>query len=187
MNNLLNDLELPDGAAEVTASVTDDSQKAGDTGTPVIADNEAEPAPASSDSPSDVDERIEEAFRKTEILGRIEPLLNGLYNRLNNIINVGNNIKQIVGSTVARYLVTEQQVKRFEVDFVSHFDKELQEKMKAELCKFSFDLEHICKEELNKFNHELKNGWWFSNKVGWFLYMSNLITLLGAILYCSYK
>ena len=46
MANLLNDLELPEGVVEATASVVDDSQKAGATGTPVSVDNEAEPAPA---------------------------------------------------------------------------------------------------------------------------------------------
>ena len=68
MSNRLDDLELPDGAVEVTASVADDSQKAGVTGTPVSVDNEAEPAPASSDSPIEEDARVNEAFRKVEIL-----------------------------------------------------------------------------------------------------------------------
>ena len=49
--NALDTLELPEGAAEATASVADDSQKAGATGAPVSVDNEAEPAPASSNSP----------------------------------------------------------------------------------------------------------------------------------------
>ena len=181
------DLELPEGAVEATASVADGSQKAGATGAPVSVDNEAEPAPASSDSPIEEDARVDEAFRKVEILAKIEPALNDFYVRLGSMVEVTEDIKQIVGSTVARYLVTDQQVKDFENDFIEHFDKALLAKAKTELQSFAFDLEHTRKEEVLKFNQELKNGWWFSNKVGWFLYMSNLITLLGAILYCSYK
>ena len=187
MSNLLDDLELPVGAVEATASVADDSQKAGATGTPVSVDNEAEPAPASSDSTLEEDARVDEAYRKLEILAKIEPLLNGLYNRLKTIVEIGNSIKQIAGSTVARYLVTDQQVLRFKAAFIQHFDDDLQKQAQKQLQKYLFDLENARKEEVRKFNQELKNGWWFSNKVGWFLYMSNLITLLGAILYCSYK
>lgn len=181
------DLELPEGVAEATASVADDSQKAEATGTPVSVDNEAEPAPASSDSPLEEDARVNEAFRKVEVLAKIEPLVNGLYNRLKTIIEIGNSIKQIAGSTVARYLVTDQQVLRFKADFIKHFDDDLQKKAQKEFQQFVFDLENARNEELRKFNQELKNGWWFSNKVGWFLYMSNIITLLGAFLYCHYK
>ena len=181
------DLELPEGAVEATASVADDSQKAGVTGTPVSVDNEAEPAPASSDSPIEEDARVNEAFRKVEILAKIEPLLNGLYNRLKTIVEIGNSIKLIAGSTVARYLVTDQQVLRFKAGFIQHFDEDLQKKAQKEFRQFVFDLENARNEELHKFNQEIKNGWWFSNKVGWFLYMSNLITLLGAFLYCHYK
>ena len=65
--------------------------------------------------------------------------------------------------------------------------REMQKKAQKEFQKFVFDLENARKEEVQKFNHELKSGWWFSNKVGWFLYMSNLITLIGAFLYCYYK
>ena len=187
MNNLLDDLELPDGAVKVTASAADGSQNAGETGAPVSVDNEAEPAPASSDSPLEEDARVDEAYRKLEILAKIEPALNDFYIRLGSMVEVTEDIKRIVGSAVARYLVTEEQVKDFENDFVDHFDKALLTKAKTELQSFAFDLEHTRKEEVQKFNQELKNGWWFSNKVGWFLYMSNLLTLLGAILYCSYK
>ena len=185
--NALDMLELPNGAVEATASVADDSQKAGATGAPVSVDNEAEPAPASSNSPLEEDARVNEAFRKVEILAKIEPLLNGLYNRLKTIVEIGNSIKQIAGSTVARYLVTDQQVLRFKATFIQHFDDALQKQAQKQLQKYLFDLENARNEELHKFNQELKNGWWFSNKVGWFLYMSNLITLFGAILYCCYK
>lgn len=186
-NYSFDDLELPEGAVEVTASVADDSQKAGASGAPVSVDNEAEPAPASSDSPLEEDARENEAYRKLEILAKIEPALNDFYVHLGSMVEVTEDIKLIVGSTVARYLVTKEQAEDFENDFVDHFDKALLAKAKTELQKFAFDLEHTCKEEVQKFNQELKNGWWFSNKVGWFLYMSNLITLLGAILYCHYK
>lgn len=187
MSNLLDDLELPDGVVEVTASVADDSLKAGATGAPVSVDKEAEPAPASSDSPLDEDARVDEVYRKLEILAKIEPLLNGLYNRLKTIIEIGKSIKLIAGSTVARYLVTDQQVLRFKAAFIQHFDEDLQKQAQKQFQKYLFDLENARKEEVHKFNKELKNGWWFSNKVGWFLYMSNLITLLVAFLYCSYK
>lgn len=180
-------LELPDGAVETTASVPDSSQKAGATGTPVSVDNEAKPAPASSDSPLEEDARVNETFRKVEILAKVEPLLNGLYNRLKTIVEIGNSIKQIAGSTVARYLVTDQQVLRFKAGFIKHFDDDLQKQAQKQFQKFAFDLENARKEEVHKFNQELKNGWWFSNKVGWFLYMSNILTLLGAFLYCRYK
>lgn len=40
MNNLLDDLELPDGAVEATASVADGSQEAGATGAPVSVDKD---------------------------------------------------------------------------------------------------------------------------------------------------
>lgn len=187
MNKLLEDLELPDGAVEASASVADDSQKAGATGTPVSIDNEAEPVPTSSDSSLEEDARVEEAYRKLEILAKIEPALNDFYVRLGSMIEVTEDIKLIVGSTVARYLVTNHQVKDFEDTFVGHFDKVLLTKAKTELQTFAFELEHTRKEEVQKFNQEVKNGWWFSNKVGWFLYLSNLITLLGAFLYCFYK
>ena len=187
MNKPLNDIELPDGAVEASASVADDSQKAGATGSPISIDNEAEPAPASSDSPLEEDARVEEAYRKLEILAKVEPLLTYLHNRLKTIIEIGDSIKQIAGSTVARYLVTDQQVLRFKAGFIKHFDDDLQKKAQKEFQKFVFDLENARKEEVQKFNNELKSGWWFSNKVGWFLYMSNLITLLGAFLYCYYK
>ena len=181
------DLELPEGAIEATASVADGSQKAGATGTPVSVDNEAEPAPASSNSPLEEDARVNEAFRKVEIIAKIEPLLNGLYNRLKTIVEIGNSIKLIAGSTVARYLVTDQQVLRFKAGFIQHFNDALQKQAQKQLQKYLSDLENARNEELHKFNKELKNGWWFSNKVGWFLYMSNILTLLGAILYCHYK
>ena len=187
MNKPLNDIELPDGAVEASVSVADDSQKAGAAGAPVSIDNEAESAPASSDSPLEEDARVEEAYRKLEILAKVEPLLTYLHNRLKTIIEIGNSIKQIAGSTVARYLVTDQQVLRFKAGFIKHFDDDLQKKAQKEFQKFVFDLENARKEEVQKFNNELKSGWWFSYKVGWFLYMSNLITLLGAFLYCYYK
>lgn len=186
MNDLLNDLELPDGV-EATASVADGGQQAGVTGAPASAVNEAEPAPASSDSSSEEDARIDEVFRKLEILAKIEPALNDFYIRLNNMVEVNEDIKQIVGSTVARYLVTDQQILRFEADFANHFDAVLLKKAKKELQTYAFDLEHARQEEVQKFNQELKNGWWFSNKVGWFLYMSNLLTLLGAAIFCYFK
>ena len=165
------DLELPEGTVEATASVADDSQKAGVTGAPVSVDNEAEPAPASSNSPLEEDARVNEAFRKVEILAKIEPLLNSLYNRLKTIVEIGNSIKQIAGSTVARYLVTDQQVLRFKAAFIQHFDEDLQKQAQKQLQKYLFDLENARNEEVHKFNQEIKNGWWFSNKVGWFLYM----------------
>jgi len=185
--NMFDKLELPDGAVEVTASATNVSQKAEETGTSAGVKKESEPAPLSSDSPSDMDARIDEAYHKATILGKIEPLLNGLFNRLNKIIEIANGIKQIAGSTVARYLVTDQQVKRFEADLLKHFDDALQKKAQKEFQKYVFDLEHTRNEAVQKFNQELKNGWWFSNKVGWFLYMSNIITLLGAALFCYFK
>ena len=90
MNKPLNDIELPDGAVEASASVADDSQKAGAAGAPVSIDNEAESAPASSDSPLEEDARVEEAYRKLEILAKVEPLLTYLHNRLKTIIEIGN-------------------------------------------------------------------------------------------------
>lgn len=113
MNNLLDDLELPDEEVESTASVADDSQKAGATGTPVSVDNEAEPAPASSDSPLEEDARVDEAYRKLEILAKIEPALNDFYIRLGSMVEVTEDIKLIVGSTVARYLVTDPTGQEF--------------------------------------------------------------------------
>lgn len=93
--------------------------------TPVSVDNESEPAPASSDSVLEEDARVEEAYRKLEILAKIEPLLNGIFNRLKTIVRIGNSIKQIAGSIVARYLVTDQQMLRFMAGFIQHFDDDL--------------------------------------------------------------
>lgn len=187
MKKALNDLELPDGVVEKTAPVADSSQKAGDTGSSARVKKESEPAPLSSDSLLDMDDNIDEAFRKVKVIEHIAPLLNVLYDRTNSIITIGQDIKQIAGSTVARYLVTDHQVKRFEADLVNHFSNSLMEKQKKEYCKFCFDIEYARKAEVNKFNSELKNGWWFSNKVGWFLYVSNIITFVLAAIYCYYK
>ena len=122
-----------------------------------------------------------------EVLANIEPAIIRFYNSLNAMIETAEGIQRICGSTVARYLVTDQQVKRFEVDFVNHFDKALLNKMQTEFRKFVFDLEHTRNESVRDFNSKIHNGWWFSNKVGWFLYMSNTITLLDAFLYCYFK
>ena len=125
--------------------------------------------------------------KMTKMTGFFRSILNGFYNRLNVMTETAEGIQRICGSTVAHYLVTDLQVKRFEVDFVKHFDKALQNKMQTEFRKFVFDLEHTRDEAVRDFNSEIHNGWWFSNKVGWFLYMSNLITILGAFLYCYFK
>ena len=187
MNKPLNDLEPPDGVTETTAPVADSSQKAEDTGSSAGINKESEPAPHSSDSLLGMDDNIDEAFRKVKVIEHIEPLLNGLYDRTNSIITIGHDIKQIAGSTVARYLVTDQQVKRFEADLIRYFGDLLTEKQKKEYRKFCFDIEYARKAEVDKFDSELKNGWWFSNKVGWFLYMSNIITFVLAAIYCYYK
>ncbi|MBQ0072891.1 MAG: hypothetical protein KBT34_01710 [Prevotella sp.] len=41
------------------------------------------------------------------------------------------------------------------------FDDNLQKKAQKEFQQFVFDLENARKEEVRKFNQELKNGWWF--------------------------
>lgn len=187
MNKPLNDLELPDGVTETTAQVADSSQKAEDTGSSAEVNKESEPAPHSSDSLLGIDDNIDEVFRKVKVIEQIIPLLNGLYDRTNSIISIGHDIKQIAGSTVARYLVTDQQIKRFEADLINNFGDALIEKQEKEYRKFCFDIEYTRKAEVDKFDSELKNGWWFSNKVGWFLYMSNIITFVLAAIYCYYK
>ena len=93
------DLELPEGAIEATASVADGSQKAGATGTPVSVDNEAEPAPASSDSLLEEDARVDEAYRRLEILAKMEPALNDFYVRLGSMVAVTEDIKLFVAYT----------------------------------------------------------------------------------------
>lgn len=89
------DLELPEGAIEATASVADGSQKAG----PVSVDNEAEPAPASSDSLLEEDARVDEAYRRLEILAKMEPALNDFYVRLGSMVAVTEDIKLYVAHT----------------------------------------------------------------------------------------
>lgn len=64
------------------------------------------------------------------------------------MVEVTEDIKLIVGSTVARYLVTDKQVKDFDNDSVDHFDKALLVKVKAELQSFAFELEHTRNSEL---------------------------------------
>lgn len=160
MGNHLKDINLPDEEEKMTHSV---------------------------DPSAEEDLQIEEVLRKVEILEKIEPAINDYCNRLDNMISTTNDIKKIIGTAVARYLVTGQQVLRFEADFLKHFDKALQEKIQAEFQKFTFDIEHTRKENVNDFNREIYNGWWFSNKVGWILYMSNIITILGAVLFCYLK
>lgn len=135
----------------------------------------------------DLDARIDSSYEKVRVLASMEPLIRDVYGKLDKIANASDGIKAIAGTCVARYLVTDQQVLRFETEFVKHFNEVLQKKAKIELRKFAFDLEHTRRDAVSDFNTVIHRGWWFSNKVGWILYMGNVITILLAVLYCYFK
>lgn len=198
--NIFDNLDLPDEVKDESA-VVDVSRKAGTSGIPVSAIEEAEPAPVSSEN-GETDEVEEMLAKHFSVIQKVELLKSRLdevdqeLSKLNSdlldftskhtyLSNGTAKLTEILGNTVGNYLVTKKQITDFETFFINHFNDQLKNTVQRNLQDAIWDMKHIRQEQVSEFSSTLRGGVWFSTKYGVILMVIIFVTyfIMGLYVY----